>query len=453
MTDKEYDLIVIGAGTAGCLAAFAAAKKGLSNIALIDRKTKDQIGRKICGDGIGTKHIEFLEEKGFPLKEEGAINNLIKTAHIVSPDKKTDIKMPTQEKLTIINRHKFGQVLLKETINAGVELFDDSTFKEFSQEKNKAVITINKSNNETIKLTAPLAIDASGINSKIREDLSLFGDNSQLKDDEQYYCYREICRITDLPEYYIDSTIFEFTSEITKGGYMWFFGRANNELNMGTGIPKSWIKDFSPKEVYEKYMLNRFKKYKVLDFGGGFVSTRRPIPSLVNDNVMLIGDAGCIVNPLHGGGLSASLNSGYIAGTIAADLIPNHAIKREDLWIFNKKIMEQYGKRYSLLDLYRILLQNIPDEELNQAFEQEFLPLGLIFYAREYDLLLSLSKQLSELWIQLNNNRFNLLPKAIEQVHQLTKEYPTTPFDIEKWTEKYNSIFETYQNKIAIRKM
>ena len=125
MVEKEYDLIVIGAGTAGCLAAFAAAKKGLSKIALIDRKTKDQIGRKICGDGIGTKHIEFLEEKGFPLKEEGAINNLIKTAHIVSPDKKTDIKMPTQEKLTIINRHKFGQVLLKETINAGVELFDD----------------------------------------------------------------------------------------------------------------------------------------------------------------------------------------------------------------------------------------------------------------------------------------------------------------------------------------
>lgn len=452
MADKEYDLIVIGAGTAGCLAAYTAAKKGLTKIALIDRKTKDQIGRKICGDGIGTKHIQFLEEKGFPLKEEGAINNLIKSAHIVSPDKKIDIKMPTQDKLTIINRHKFGQVLLKETINAGVDLFDNSNFKEFTQQKNKAIITISKSNNETTKFLAPIVIDASGINSKLREDLSLFGKYSQLKDDEQYYCYREICKIPELPDYYQDSTIFEFSSEITKGGYMWFFGRADGELNMGTGIPKSWIKETNPKNVYEKFMINRFKKYKVLDYGGGFVSTRRPIPSLVNNNVMLIGDAGCIVNPLHGGGLSASLNSGYVAGSVAADLIPNEATKKEDLWIFNQKIMEQYGKRYSLLDLYRILLQNIPDKELNLAFEQEFLPLGLIFYAREYDLLLGLSKQLADLWSQLNNIRFNLLPKAIEQAHQMTKEYPTTPFEIEKWAEKYNNIFESYQNKISLKR-
>ena len=452
MSNETFDLVVLGAGTAGCLAAFTAAKRGIRKIALIDRKPKKLIGKKICGDGIGTKHLEFLEELGFPIKEKNVISNLIKTAHLVSPNKEKDFTIPTQDKLTIINRYNLGQVLLEEVIKTGVKLFDNTTFKEINLRQNKAFVTLNNNSGNNFSISAPLVIDGSGINSKIREDSNLFGKYAQIKDDEQYYCYREICKFKNLPDYHIDSTVFEFGFESTRGGYMWFFSRGKNEMNMGTGIPKSWIKEVSPKSVYENYMINRFKDYKVIDNGGGFVPTRHPIPSHVKDNIILIGDAGCIVNPLHGGGLSASIHSGYIAGKIAAELIPNEAIKEEDLWVFNQKIMERYGKRYSLLDLYRILLQNIPDNELNNAFMEEYLPLGMIFYAREYELLLNLSQQLSEYWSQIDIPRFNLLPKAIEQVNTITNEYPTTPYEIDKWAEKYTEIYDTYQAKIIYPK-
>ena len=102
-------------------------------------------------------------------------------------------------------------------------------------------------------------------------------------------------------------------------------------------------------------MSNRFKKMTVLVAGGGFVPTRHPIPNHVKDNIILIGDAGAIVNPLHGGGLSPSLASGHIAGKIAAKLIPAEMTKEEDLWVFNQKIVERYGLRYANCEGERLI--------------------------------------------------------------------------------------------------
>lgn len=448
---EKFDLIIIGAGTAGCLAAYSAARNGLEKIAIVDRKQKNQIGNKVCGDGIGTKHLDFLQEIGFPIKEHNVIKNALKTAHIISPDFEKKYSLPLEGQLTIINRHEFGQVLLNETLNLGVKLFDKTSFREVEIKENKAIAKFQEKGSGTLQLEAPLLVDASGINSKIRVGSGLFNSFTELKDDEQYYCYREINNIENPPELYVDSAVFEFSFDLTKGGYKWFFSRGSNEINMGTGIPKVWIEEVSPKIVYQNDMISRFNKTKLLEAGGGFVPTRHPIPSHVSNNIVLIGDAGLIVNPLHGGGLSPSLASGHIIGTIAANLVPNEELAEDDLWIFNKKIHERYGLRYSILDLYRILLQNISDEELNEALKEEYLPLGSIFYAREYELLMKLSRKLGAIWKNLPNKRFSELPKFIEKVNEVTSRYPETPETLSNYVTEYENIYSRYQSLISIR--
>ncbi len=52
----DYDVIVAGSGTGGATTAYTIAKRGLS-VLLIDRKSKDQIGNKTCGDALGNHHI------------------------------------------------------------------------------------------------------------------------------------------------------------------------------------------------------------------------------------------------------------------------------------------------------------------------------------------------------------------------------------------------------------
>jgi len=451
LATNEWDVVILGAGSAGCLAAFSAAQDGLEKIALIDRKPKKLIGKKICGDGIGTKHIDFLQGLGFPLEENNVIQNKIKNAHIVSPNAEHESVFPVQGQLTIINRYEFGQTLLNRTLEENVTLFDNTMFKELKRENGQVTISVQKGAGKPLTLKTPLVIDGSGVNSRIREGSGIFDEHAVVADNEQYSCYREICKIANPPEKYHDSAIFEFSYENTRGGYMWYFGRGDNQWNIGNGVPKSWMKSYSPKDIYQKHMRSKFTDLEMINGGGGFVPTRHPIPTHVKDNIILVGDAGAIVNPLHGGGLSPSLASGYIAGKLAAKLVPNETVTEEALWTYNQMIVERYGLRYSIIDLYRILLQNIPDKELNHALTNEYFPLGKIFYAREYDILMKLSRKLGEVWKQLPNPRFNLLPKYMEEVYKITNDYPETPEKIDDWTTLYRGLYTKYQSLIEIK--
>ncbi|MCK4282196.1 MAG: NAD(P)/FAD-dependent oxidoreductase, partial [Candidatus Lokiarchaeota archaeon] len=121
---KSYDVIVVGAGTGGSTAARFAAQYGL-DVCLIDSKKRDQIGDKICGDGIGTEIFEFLNINP-PKGEELACH--IKGAKLYSPNlKKCIIMLDPRQAGYVVNRLEFGQRLLNEAIDAGVRQFLDNT--------------------------------------------------------------------------------------------------------------------------------------------------------------------------------------------------------------------------------------------------------------------------------------------------------------------------------------
>jgi len=52
----RFDVVVVGAGTGGCMAAKTAAKMGLS-VCLIECKNANSIGDKVCGDAIGKQSL------------------------------------------------------------------------------------------------------------------------------------------------------------------------------------------------------------------------------------------------------------------------------------------------------------------------------------------------------------------------------------------------------------
>ena len=56
---EKFDTIVVGGGTAGCVAAKTLASAGLS-VCLVDRKDRNSIGKKVCGDAIGKHHFDNL---------------------------------------------------------------------------------------------------------------------------------------------------------------------------------------------------------------------------------------------------------------------------------------------------------------------------------------------------------------------------------------------------------
>lgn len=94
--EETYDVIVVGAGPAGCSAAYFAAQEGFK-VVLVDKATFPR--DKACGDGISPRGLEILERIGVlgaidsedPFRVNGVLvsspNGLVMRSYIPTVDR------------------------------------------------------------------------------------------------------------------------------------------------------------------------------------------------------------------------------------------------------------------------------------------------------------------------------------------------------------------------------
>ena len=192
---KSFDVIVVGAGTGGTTAARFAAKKGL-NVCLIDRKQRFNIGDKICGDAVGNEIFDILKIN-HPKNEELSCH--IKGAKIYSPNlKKCITLLDPKQAGYIVNRIEFGQSLLNEALDAGVNQFLDKTMALDLIYKNGTVkgLQVKLGNGEKINLNAKIIIDASGFYSPLRKKVKSSLIEKEVLKEDSILCYREIVKFS-----------------------------------------------------------------------------------------------------------------------------------------------------------------------------------------------------------------------------------------------------------------
>ncbi|TFH02172.1 MAG: FAD-dependent oxidoreductase, partial [Candidatus Thorarchaeota archaeon] len=106
----DYDVIIAGAGTGGATTAYTLAKRGHS-VLFIDRKERDNIGNKTCGDALGSHHIHELRELvGIPELPKGIVEYEVHGIDLIAPDRDHRLRMegPTTTGMSF-NRLKMGQ--------------------------------------------------------------------------------------------------------------------------------------------------------------------------------------------------------------------------------------------------------------------------------------------------------------------------------------------------------
>ena len=116
--DREVDVLVVGGGPAGVVAAYTAAKQGKS-VYLTDAKTKEQIGNKTCGDALNLKFAKYLkEEAGLAMPHGKEVCDTV--THGILRLKSTEMKI-TGDGL-VLDRHVYGQRLMRDAESAGAEV-------------------------------------------------------------------------------------------------------------------------------------------------------------------------------------------------------------------------------------------------------------------------------------------------------------------------------------------
>lgn len=273
---KEYDVIIVGAGPAGLIAAKILAQNNKKVIVL---EKNSVIGPKVCGGGITTKDYSF----GIPKTLASYFFN-----EVVLHTPTTSSKIKTKEPyVSTIDRGKLGAFMAEDAKNAGAEIQTDSEVKEIFPNH---VVLENRD-----EIYFKYLIGADGSNSIVRRYLNIKNNKEAIA-----FHYK-------VPQVYEKMEIF-FDANLFGSGYAWIFPH-QDFTSIGCGAnPDSLIKADDLKINLEKWL----KKMKINVTGAKFESWTINYDYQGHEfgNVFLIGDAAGFASGLTGEGIFYAMVSG-----------------------------------------------------------------------------------------------------------------------------------------------
>jgi geranylgeranyl reductase family protein len=449
----KFDVVIVGAGTAGCLAAKTTAEAGL-NVCLIERKKKEEIGEKICGDALGEHHLKTL---GLEKPQTGELEKKIEGVKIYSPDLETVFTVAHEDFVGyILNRRLFGQWLLRKALEKDVVLLDSTQFLEPIIEKGSVtgISAKDLKTGKNIQIRSNVVVDASGFMAVIRRKLpKKMGIENEIANEDVEACYREIRQLKQEPENNGCCEIY-LNQKVTPGGYTWIFPKSGARVNVGLGVCMR-NKFPNPKSQLYKHVLDKplFNGSLLLNGGAWYDPTRRPLDNMVGNGIAILGDAACLVNPIHGGGIGPSMLSGYFAGKTIVEALEKGDISQKSLWPCNSRYMQSYGTKQAGLDVFRLFLLTCRDEDLIYGLKYRLLTEEDVLKASlGEDFHINVTETAKRVFRGLRRVRFlnklRLTVNLLNQVKAHYRNYPETPENFREWQAKTEALFQEARSKI-----
>lgn len=366
-----------------------------------------------------------------------SVNKKIEGGVFVFPD---NSKIKIVERGFIFDRHKMGQTILNRTLRNGkVELYDNCMVLNVGRNQ---IFVLNLRDKKKFYLKAKIIVDASGFNAILRNKIKSKIIEKKLKPNEYGIVFREIVKLKQ-KNIYGNYCWFFVDEKKIPNGYAWIFPKKNNTINTGLGYEK--VVNKNPKKSY--YSFFNFKNSETLNSGGGLVPLRRPLTNLVENNFLIVGDAGCQTSPINGGGIYTSIIGGSMAAHTIINALKKQKYDIDTLWEYNLNYQKKYGRDLSKEELIKKFAISLNFEDLKKIIKImgknfSFFSLNLSFYKLN-------KKNLLKIFIknfQLTKKSINFL-KNMRKIDKLYKIYPVRRIGFEKWNEKVNIIFDEIYNE------
>ncbi|WP_224450089.1 geranylgeranyl reductase family protein [Haloprofundus salilacus] len=363
MTTHEYDVVVVGAGTAGCYAAATASNAGL-DVVVVERKDEEEAGHIACGDAL--KGADAFPESIPKEQIQPAFTNTgVDHGRFEIPSHETVLEIPVPGELAVIDRWEYGRLLIEGAENAGVEFHYDIVVQDVTQDADGTVTGVRgKRKGDIVEYEADVTVDAAGSLSYLQDAADLSDATFDTNVNYSQFCsaYREIVEVEE-PVEWDDALVFKPTKRAA--GYLWYFPRTSTTINAGLGFqmneqPMKLVEDLKQ----DLRARPEFEGATVTDKLGAALPTRRPYDSATAPGFIAAGDAAGHVNPTTGGGIAGAAYAGKYAAEQAVRAIEAGDVSEDALWHYNERVMDHFGARYAGLDVYNILSTAVDVDEL-----------------------------------------------------------------------------------------
>ena len=336
----KTDVIVVGAGPAGSIAAKTIACEGYEVI-IIDKEKFPRL--KPCGGGLP---IRVLSRYPF-IKNLNVIESYSYEGNVYSRSLKNSVKFQKKDPvLAMIRRDVFDNALLDYAKKHGAIFIE-----------NKKVVDIERNNeyacailDDNTKIFAKIIIGADGFISTIAKKSGLLTHHKYMGKCvvEEFKFDKKI-----IDEYFTDNRICHLHSQFHgMTGYGWVFPKKNH-INIGLvkynipGMEK--VDAVNLKNQFDSY-LSILKNTNVIPeniksekLQGGLLPLF-PLEKTFSDKTILCGDAAGFINPVSGEGLYYALVSGGIAGNVAVDSLKCNNTTESFLSLYEKLWKNDFGK-------------------------------------------------------------------------------------------------------------
>ncbi|WP_433176716.1 geranylgeranyl reductase family protein [Actinoallomurus sp. CA-150999] len=377
-TETEADVIVVGAGPAGSTTAYHLAQTGL-NVLLLEKTTFPR--EKVCGDGLTPRAVKQLIKMGVDLDAPGWIRN--KGLRIIGGGTRLELPWPDLASYPdyglVRTRMDFDEILAERAVAAGVKLRMNTnvTGPVLDDRTGRITGVVAKTDDGEVTFKAPLVVAADGNSTRLSLAMGL-----RKRDDRPIgVAVRRYYTSPRHDDDYLESWLELWDGDRLLPGYGWIFGVGDGTSNVGLGLLntsdafknvdyrallKSWLAGMPEEWGYQEDNATGPVRGAALPMG--FNRTPHYTRGLV-----LVGDAGGMINPFNGEGIAYAMESGEMAAEIIAQALgrPTAAQRERALHDYPRVLKETYGGYYTI---GRIFVKAIGDPRVMKFATRHGLP-------------------------------------------------------------------------------
>ncbi len=356
---RRYDVVVVGAGPGGSVAAREAARLGLSVLLLEKRQ---EVGSPVrCAEGIAHELLApFIEPDPRWISAE------VSKAQIeVVGDGTTVARQAEGGKGYVLERRVFDRVLAEEAAQAGAQVMVKTAATGLLLEDGVVRGVVARGPAGTMEIECAVVIGADGVESQVGPWAGL---DTTLPLRDVMACAQYLLAGIEIDParcyYYVGQGV-------APGGYAWVFPKGEGKANVGLGVQADLAADSALNYLtrFIESQPNLAQGSPVTLMVGG-VPVAAPLPRLVASGLMLVGDAARQVDPLTGGGIANAMLAGRLAAEVAAQAIAAGDTSAEALAPYEECWMASRGRK--MARNYRLKERFGPDERTSPDFWRVF---------------------------------------------------------------------------------
>ncbi|RJQ17075.1 NAD(P)/FAD-dependent oxidoreductase [Candidatus Woesearchaeota archaeon] len=348
--EKNYDVIIVGAGPAGAHCARLLSQQSKLNILVLDR----------------------TQEIGEPKKSTAAtFESTIKDHNIPSEVimQKTNefvIEGPTQEARfsipgVVLDFHQLKHALIDQAVNNGIDL-EIATNVTGPLIENGKVCGVKYHNLEgSGEIRANIIVDASGPEGILARQVGLRKIEAKEHATGMEY---ELERI-DLPEKVM---LFRLDQNFAPGGYSWICSLQGHQAKVGNCWYDAYFQSMkgqgSSVAYLHKWMHEdkRLQQTRALEIHAGDAYLTGKLLTRTYPGLICIGDSVCSINPLSGEGIRTGMNSAAFAAEAILNAQGDYS--KEKMSAYQKK-WNAYAKAWKYSSLMAKVIYQLPNKKLD----------------------------------------------------------------------------------------